>query len=82
MATEARGWVRDDRVLVDWGDWVRLMDIDHETAFRFAEMFITLGRQAERCSKGAGGMTKKELDRMEEGIVSPRHRLVGSSSDG
>lgn len=72
-------WIPTDRgrVLCILGQTTDLIDVDYKTAFAFAESWYKAAWEAERRAKGLG-MTKREVDRFEEALVSPHVRLFGS----
>lgn len=70
---EAKFLRLDDRVVVDLGRPIRVLNFDHETAFRWASALIKLGEQAQRVGRGRARMTRREVDVFEEEICgSPR----------
>ena len=75
---EARFFRYDDRVIVDLGRPIRLLNFDRETCFAWARALIKLGEQAQRVGAGHARMSRVEVERFEESVVSPRHRVVGS----
>jgi len=75
---EARFFRLDDHVVVDLGRPVRLLNFDHETAFRWASALIKLGEQAQRVGAGRERMSRKEVVQFEESVVSPNHKITGS----
>lgn len=70
---------RDDRVLVDLGVVIQHLDMDYQTCYAWANALIKLGQEAERVATGHARMTKREVNAFEEAIVSPNHKVIGSS---
>lgn len=68
--------LHQDRVIVDWGAYTRTIDVDASKALQFASSLITVGQNAERVTKGHEKFTKKEVEKIEEGIVSPYHAVL------
>ena len=75
----ASRWIPTDtgRVICFLGETTGIIDVDYKTAFKFAEAWYKAAWQAERQAKGLG-MTKREVERFEEALVSPHVRLFGS----
>lgn len=70
---------REDQIVVDWGVWLQTIDVDALTALKFAEQFVRCGRIAERVTTGHERFTKREVETIEESIVSPNHRLLDAA---
>jgi hypothetical protein len=75
---DAKFFRLDDHVVVDLGRPIRVLNFDHETAFRWASALIKLAEQAQRVGAGHARMSRKEVEIFEESIVSPKHRVTGS----
>ena len=70
---EARFFRYDDRVIVDLGRPIRLLNFDRETCFAWARALIKLGEEAQRVGEGRARMTRREIDRFEESVCgTPR----------
>ena len=75
---EARLFRREDRVYVDLGRYLRLLDLDALAACQLGRALLKLGEDAQRVGAGHARMTKKEVQQLEDAIVSPNHRILGS----
>ena len=67
-------------VEINWGVPVQLIRVPPEKAIEFAEALVHVGKIAEQKARGKVGMTKKEVDVLEEKILAPSngHRLIQS----
>jgi hypothetical protein len=68
---------REDRVYVDLGRYLRLLDLDADAACQLGRALLKLGEDAKRVGTGHARMTRREVEAFEEAIVSPHHRISG-----
>lgn len=66
----------DDSVHIDLGRPIRLLNLDYETAFRWARALITMGEAAQRVGAGHARMTRAEVTQFEESICGTP-RVIG-----
>lgn len=73
----ARFFRREDRVYVDLGQRLRLLDMDPDTALAWGRALLKLGEDAARVGAGHARMTRREVDQFEEAVCGTP-RLFGS----
>lgn len=67
----------DDSVHIDLGRPIRMLNMDYETAFKWARALITMGEAAQRVGAGHARMSRAEVEQFEESVCGTP-RVFGS----